>query len=392
MTGFNIGNFIGFRGNITPAKTDEIKEPKTGVTLPPALEKDTFVKSVPQETPKAEEYDDDYDEEYEKEQAKWLQERLEALEQSAQKLETLSLSELQNTLDIKFSLEYDAPDAEPSYKTLVDTIISKIDKNNINSKDTADMLRFILTGTQNLEDNTEEELSRIIAHASALLHEAGKESYQANFDTLQEAFKDTGTKFSGRVKTAESIKGKMPLTIASNLKKCDNLFNAASDICGYRLVTNGSDEQSEKIIAQIEKLIEDGTYTPFLISSHGENPYISRDEILRLYDEKGFNYAIKPYPGFTGTNIVLKDKEGKKIELQIIGKEVNKVNIKEHKFYKLWAMSPEEHLKYFKSRHSIDAYDEYVSACYAYARNLEQGLEDKKPELPEGLSEDLRLI
>ncbi len=397
LNGLNISNFISFKGNATQTEgADKIKtsEPK-GATLPPVLKQDTFVKSTPSETSKIEQYNDDYDEEYEKEQAKWLQERLSELDKAAQNLENQTLEELRCILELRLSLQYEAPEAEPSLKTVADTIISKLDKESVDTKEAADIWRLMSVNTDCMTENADRELSRIIAHASILLHSIGQERYQANFDTLQEAFKDINAEFSGRVKTAKSIEEKIPHRIKNNLRNGENLFNATSDICGYRLVTDGSNEQGEKIMERIEKLTKDGKYTLFLISSHGENPYISKDEIERLHDEKGFGYTIKQYPGFTGTNIILKDKEDKKLEIQIIGKEVNKINIKEHKFYKLWTLSEDEYRKYFTSRRDIGAYEEYMYACYAYARGLELGTIDKnteKPELPEGLCEDLRLI
>jgi len=396
LNNLNFQNFITFKGSIAKAeKADETKAPKTGATLPPALECDTFVKSKVTEPENHAEpdFDDDYDEEFKTEEQIWLQERLEQLDEAAQNLENQSLEELYYTLNSRFNLEFAAPDIEPSFKTIADVIISKLDKESINTKEAADILYLAFFDASSRSQKTREELSGILPHVAALLHEAGKERYQAHFDTLEEAFKDTGAKFSGRVKTPDSIQGKIPHAIVSNIKKSgEDIFNAASDICGYRLVVDGTEEQTEKIIHKLEELLDSGEYTPFLISSHGENPYVSKDKIMELCEKRNFRCKIMECSGFVGTNIILKDKEGKKLEIQITGKETNKVNVKEHRFYKLWSASFEEQEKYFKSRQSIDAYEAYANECYTYARNLELGIEGKKPELPEGIDEELRLI
>ncbi len=403
LNNLNFRNFITFKGSVkAPEKAEGTKSLTNGASLPPALSQDTFTKTQVEtkacevKEEKAKQFEDDYDEEYELRQQEWLQERLEQLEEAAQNLEGQSLEELYHTLSARLNLEYDAPEAEPSFKTIADVIISKLDTESINSKEAAEILYLAFSSAHQQEEKTQEELAPILPHVAALLHQAGEERYQTNFDTLQAAFKDSGAEFSGRIKTAESIEGKIPNAIIGNIQRGEeNIFNAASDICGYRLVVDGTEAQTEKIIETVEKLIEEGTYTPFLISSHGADPYISKEEVLRLHEEKGFHYTIRPYPGFVGTNIILKDKEGKKLELQITGKETNRVNVKEHKFYKLWTMAPEEKAKYFKSRQSLDAYGEYANACYAHARGLELGEIEpstEKPTLPEGLSEDLRLI
>ena len=164
LNNLNFRNFITFKGSVkAPEKAEGTKSLTNGASLPPALSQDTFTKTQVEtkacevKEEKAKQFEDDYDEEYELRQQEWLQERLEQLEEAAQNLEGQSLEELYHTLSARLNLEYDAPEAEPSFKTIADVIISKLDTESINSKEAAEILYLAFSSAHQQEEKTSDK-------------------------------------------------------------------------------------------------------------------------------------------------------------------------------------------------------------------------------------------
>ena len=241
---------------------------------------------------------------------------------------------------------------------------------------------------------------------SEKLHEIGEDNFPEYFKFLQNAFKDTGAQFTGRVKESASIMPKL-------LKRSDrilvgncNIADTIPDLYGFKLVTTpgGRAASIEKIVKRIESLVNSGELIPSHFINHGKKPYFNDEQVERLVN-KGFLHAghIEKKTGFTGVNLYFRDKfDTTTLELQITGDKTNLVNLKEHLFYNFKTKGAatehgvvnKELQKIFEAMDEDDiaAYNDYINQCYLYSRAEEIGEKLKKPSLPEGFSKVLSLI
>lgn len=237
---------------------------------------------------------------------------------------------------------------------------------------------------------------------SVELHKIGEENFSDYMKVFKKGFKDFGATLTGRVKDTSSIRSKLE-------KRLDRVFDNADipsvvpDLYGYRLVSDGTPESMEKIVKNIEKLVDDGELIPSHFISHGRDEYLEPGQIERLV-KKGFFHSknAERHNGFTGVNMYFRDKHNlSTLELQLKGKKTDMLGEKEHLFYnfKTKGVASERGIvnekmqKIFESLTSeqIDAYNKYVDEAYGYTRSLERGIQAEKPVLPNGLDKSLKL-
>lgn len=239
------------------------------------------------------------------------------------------------------------------------------------------------------------------------LHNQGKKSFETYKNIFEETFADilqNGGELKGRVKSTNSIYNKLIKRGGFCFNNMERFYKKTPDTCGYKLVTNGTPEDMEKAVQQIEKLTKNGTLTPVSVLNRGQNPYLNSSQTERLI-QHGFEVKNTKTPGLNNINILFKDKKGKMLELQITGKETENLSAKEHPFYKFkqklrYKMPTEAtddngksiddltlKFRLLKSENLLDEYSNYIDECYSYARSLELGIPAKRPVLPENIRE-----
>ncbi len=242
-------------------------------------------------------------------------------------------------------------------------------------------------------------------HLCNLLHNGSKQAFEKYDKIFKEVFSTTlqnGGQLKGRIKSRNSIFNKIDAGGEISLKQTRNIATAVPDLIGYKLITNGSKEEMEKVTEQIEKLIEDGALSSVKIISNGTQPYLD-DNLTERLSKKGFKIIPSNNTRFNNSNVYFKDKTGRIIELQITGYETEKVNVKEHPIYKFLKYGTAsgddgymiEDLQ--KALHNLTAeqlkeYSKYTRDCYTYARNLELNIPSEKPILPECIKDLLPLV
>lgn len=244
-------------------------------------------------------------------------------------------------------------------------------------------------------DITKKEIEAI----STQLHNIAKEDFSDYMKLFQLIFGDMDVEVTGRIKEPSSIMPKLE-------KRMGRMNGAYSDMVpdlyGFKIISDGSYQTTEKIIKRIGNLVDDGILSPSHFLNHGKYPYFNEEQAEKL-SKKGFYAAPSKSSGFTDVNLYFNNlKNGSKIELQIIGDKSNKINTKEHLFYNFKtkgaavehgvinkkyqtvfeAMTPDE----------IEKYNKYVDECYSFARHQELGLKYEKPKLPENFDKILELL
>ncbi len=236
------------------------------------------------------------------------------------------------------------------------------------------------------------------------VHKICEDNFPEYYYILQNAFRDLGSQFTGRVKEQDSVLAKLTKRKDNILLLGQNILDNVPDLYGYKLVTNGKPGEIEKAVQTIEKLIDSGEVSPSHFINHGKNPYLNNDQITRLIN-KGFSHSeiIEKKEGFTGINLYFRDKfDTSTLELQITGDKTNSVNLKEHFFYNFKTKGAatehgvvnEKFQSIFEAmkQDDIKAYSDYIDRCYLYTRAQEMGQKSEKPKLPEGLNKALELI
>ena len=220
---------------------------------------------------------------------------------------------------------------------------------------------------------------------------------------FKKGFKDTDATLLGRVKDLSSIRSKLDKRL-DRVFDTDDITAVIPDLYGYRLVSDGSPKSMEKIVKNIEKLVDDGELIPSHFISHGRDEYLDPSQVERL-TKKGFFHSknAERHNGFTGVNMYFRNKHNTStLELQLKGKKTDILGEKEHLFYNFKTKGAaskrgvvdEKMQNIFKSLTSeqMNAYNKYVDEAYGYARCLERGIEAKKPTLPQGLDRLLELV
>ncbi len=236
---------------------------------------------------------------------------------------------------------------------------------------------------------------------SEKLHNSAEQTFSEYYKYFQSVFGDTGAEFTGRIKEISSIFSKLQKR-AERLNQCD-VSSLVPDLYGYKLITNGSPEEIEKIVSRIEDMVASETVIPSHFLNHGELSYLDKKQVKGLERMGFFASPNAKKSGFTDVNMYFRDASNKNtFELQIIGDKSNQVNLKEHLFYNFKTKgAATEHGVVNKKMQAIfesmtdlqkEVYEEYVNKCYAYARKLELGEQTQKPLLPEGLNKALELV
>lgn len=236
------------------------------------------------------------------------------------------------------------------------------------------------------------------------VHKIGEENFPEYYALLENAFKGTGAKFTGRVKEPSSVLAKLIKRQDNILLLNQNILDAVPDLYGCKLVTSGKPDEIEKVVRKIEELVDSGEVIPSHFINHGALSYLTDEQVERLA-RKGFSHIerIEKKAGFTGVNLYFRDKfNTSTLELQITGKKTNAANLREHLFYNFKTKgAATEHgilnekfqSLFEKMNHDdIQAYNDYVNKCYLYSRMSEMGQKAVKPELPEGFDKALALI
>ncbi len=236
---------------------------------------------------------------------------------------------------------------------------------------------------------------------SEKLHKKAGGDFNLYYKYFQDIFKDTGAEFTGRIKEPSSIFAKLKKR-AENLGRCDTA-SLVPDLYGYKLITNGSPEEIEKIISKIEQMVDSETVIPSHFLNHGELSYLDKKQVKSLERMGFFVSPNAKKSGFTDVNMYFRDALNKNtFELQIIGDKSNQVNLKEHLFYNFKTKgAATEHGIINNKMQAIfesmtdsqkELYEEYINKCYAYARNLELKNPLPKPVLPENFDKALELV
>ncbi len=250
---------------------------------------------------------------------------------------------------------------------------------------------------------TDTTIDILADNLSAELHKIGEENFPNYMEVLKKTFKDSGATLSGRVKDTSSIRSKLEKRLDRVFDNCD-IPSVVPDLYGYRLVSDGSPNSIEKIVKNIEKMVDDGELIPSHFISHGKDGYLEPSQIERL-SKKGFFHSkgSERHTGFTGVNMYFRDKYNlNTLELQLKGKHTDVLGEKEHLFYNFktkgvasaQGVVNQKMQKIFESLTSeqMDAYNMYVDEAYKYVRSLERGVQAKKPMLPNGLDKLLELL
>ena len=255
---------------------------------------------------------------------------------------------------------------------------------------------------------TEEEITTPLLNSLAnRLYFRGKKNFNKYFDLLKNNFDGQPCILTGRVKEPSSIvpklsKRKHYLTDNNNTL-IQNGFRAVPDLTGYKVVLNtGSEKEVEAVFNKIVKMLENKELEPSHFFNYGIKPYFTPEQCAKL-EQLGMYYnKCKKPSGFTCINSYFNTKSGETIELQIIAKESNKVNLNEHKFYNFNTKgAATEHgktdrvlQKLFETMNDEQKalYRNYTNDCYAYARELEKGAKAEKPKLPDGFNIILELL
>ncbi len=236
---------------------------------------------------------------------------------------------------------------------------------------------------------------------SEKLHSEAGQNFENYYKYFQSIFGDTGAEFTGRIKESSSIFPKLKKR-AERLKQSD-AASLVPDLYGYKLITNGSSEEIERIVSKIEDMVASGTVIPSHFLNHGEAPYLNEKQADLLERIGFFASPNAKKTGFTDVNMYFRDALNKNtFELQIIGNKSNQVNLKEHLFYNFKTKGvATEHGVVNKKFQSLfesmtdaqkESYNTYVNDCYTYARKLELGVPAEKPMLPEEFDKALEIL
>lgn len=249
----------------------------------------------------------------------------------------------------------------------------------------------------------------LLESLSNTLHNSGKKDFEKYFNLFDSYFNDTGAKLTGRTKDCSSILSK--LSKRTKILDCssDPSFSlieranvAVPDLNGYRLITSGKPEDVEKIVTKITDLIFDGKLYPSHFFNYEQVPYLTEEQTDFLSKLGFYHNKDKKPSGFSCVNMYFYTDEGKKIELQIMGDKVDKVNDKQHLTYnyKTKGQATEngvvnktmQNILDSMDSTSMEKYQKYENECYLYSRLLETGETPNKPKLPNGLDKRLALL
>lgn len=303
----------------------------------------------------------------------------------------LSFDEMLKILEVKANIACVAGNTDKFIDKLMFALIDEIEKiDDIDVEVSADLLKTAKTlVVKNALEDKDSVFDKLFAVLAKKLQDDGRARYNVNFNLLNECFQIPDTKIEGRIKSVSSIAEKLQDRF-NNTKAGFNVFNMVPDVCGYRITSDGSKEKIEEILSSLEEAVDEGKLKPGVVFNRGnEMTYFTKENIERL-ENKGFTVVPKPWGNMFCANIHTEDKFGRKIEIQIIGDEVNKINKQEHGFYK--HNTPEGKRFSGIPFRMLDIYEGYVRECYIYARMLELGQEAQKPKLPEYFDEDLALV
>ncbi len=160
---------------------------------------------------------------------------------------------------------------------------------------------------------------------SKKLQAEGEKNFEAVFNTLKEAFPDDlRPKLKGRYKSSVSI--------YSKLSKNEQIL----DLYGFRLVIDDVKPKNiERIILSLKKIMDEGIKLTHIKNYRGKKySYFSNAQIKKLKAVSGCKTTISQKPnGYITTHLKFQLKDGKIVELQIRGSEIDKVANWEHLIY-----------------------------------------------------------
>jgi hypothetical protein len=229
----------------------------------------------------------------------------------------------------------------------------------------------------------------------------------------------------GRAKDAISAANRLQRAIdnfGAQVTDVDSAIANIWDAIGTRVVVgNATPEVMAQTVAKLAEAVKSGQLKITSINNlHGADakPYFTADQIAALAAEAAAangkeittNSSKVMAGGFTSVCIYVEYANGVKGEIQIIGEQAMKIANVEHLPYDVGLGKPlvrgidsslqgelnaitgplEAAVKAVNADPALKAaYEKYLSEMYAYARNVEMGLEANPPTLPAGIDQSL---
>lgn len=286
---------------------------------------------------------------------------------------------------------------------------------------------------------------RNIKRYSKELCAEGQDTFKSSFNALKEVIpEEFQPRLKGRAKCEQSICEKMvkEMTLViddkiKTVKKNVNLSEAereksinlllkerneirtnptkakgkVEDLLGARLTLDDiSDKNIDKLVNALAEAARKGEIEILEIENYrginskykGENDfYLTEAQVEKLANVSGnTDFVFKPKAsGYTATQLKVKPKNGKVLELQIRGKKVDEFADIEHIPYDLSQgkdisknnnqigilLSKVQKTIQTMKKEDFARYQEYMYENYIHAQRVEKGLPSKAPQLPEGI-------
>lgn len=307
---------------------------------------------------------------------------------------------------IKRVMKY-AAESSPGKNSLTHTSTAELP--DLLSKKASEAIRNNQLANHNIPFNAEyDELTTPLLRSIAKnMYSSAKKDYNKYFKLFQDAFHDTPASLTGRIKEPYSILTKLEKRKHFLTNESGNLLQNANDcvpdLYGYKLVLNsGSRDEVNKVFKELTKMLKNKKLKPSHFMNYGTNPYFTPEQCAELEKLGMYFYPVKKPSGYSCVNSYFYNENGRKIELQIIGKKTNTINIKEHLSYNyLTKGAATEHGMIVRDYQKVfdrmtekqwELYKKYTNECYTYARKYERGIPASVPELPVELSPLLKLV